>query len=71
MLIIYKSKTLKVLVTLLATDFIFVKGGQSSLHVAARKGDIEAMHLLIDANMDLDAQDMVRKWIVCRSCPRY
>ena len=30
------------------------------LHVAARKGDVEAMHHLVDAKVDLDAQDRVR-----------
>ena len=30
------------------------------LHVAARKGDVEALHHLIDAKVDLDAQDKVR-----------
>ena len=30
------------------------------LHVVARKGDVEALHHLIDAKVDLDAQDRVR-----------
>ena len=30
------------------------------LHVATRKGDVEALHHLIDAQVDLDAQDKVR-----------
>ena len=30
------------------------------LHVAAHKGDAEAVHHLIDAKVDLDAQDRVR-----------
>ena len=37
-----------------------MKGGQSLLHVAASKGDIEAVHHLIDTKVDLDAQDGVR-----------
>ena len=31
------------------------------LYVAASKGDVEVVHHLIDAKVDLDAQDMVRK----------
>ena len=30
------------------------------LHVATCKGDVEAVHHLIDAKVDLDAQDRVR-----------
>ena len=37
-----------------------MNGGQSLLHVAARKGDVEALHHLVDAKVDLDAQDRVR-----------
>lgn len=32
----------------------------SLLHVATRKGDVDAVHHPIDAKMDLDAQDEVR-----------
>ena len=37
-----------------------MNGGQSLLHVRARKADIDAVHQLIDAKVDLDAQDKVR-----------
>ena len=32
----------------------------NSLHVAASKGDVKAVHHFIDAKIDLDVQDEVR-----------
>lgn len=37
-----------------------MKKEQTLLHVAAQKGDAEAVSHLIDKNVDLNAQDMVR-----------
>ena len=60
MLIIHNAKTLRLLLNLFLVFFASVKGGQSLLHVAASKGDVAAVHHLIDLRVNLNVQDRVR-----------
>ena len=38
-----------------------MKGGQSLLHVAASKGDVGVVDRLVDAQVDINARDKVKK----------